>query len=55
MVNEINIEGIVQLLKIIPNKKEYNTPAVEFARGKYKYKPSLLIKLKNKLWPLKRK
>jgi hypothetical protein len=54
MINEINIEGIVQLLKSIPNEKEYNTPTIDFARGRYKYKPSFFKKLKNKLWALRR-
>lgn len=54
MVNEINIEGIVQLLKTLPNEKEYSTPTIEFARGKYKYKPSFLKKLKNKLWLIRK-
>ena len=54
MINEINIEGIVQLLKIIPNEKEYSTPAIEFARGRYKYKSSFFKKLKSKLWPKKK-
>ena len=54
MINEINIEGIVQLLKTIPNEKEYNTSTIDFARGRYKYKPSFFKKIKNKLWALRR-
>ena len=54
MINEINIEGIVQFLKIIPDEREYSTPAIRFARGRYKYKPSFFKKLKSKLWPKKK-
>ena len=54
MINEINIKSIVELLKFIPDKKEYTTSNIEFARGKYKYKPSFFQKLKNKLWPTRK-
>ena len=54
MINEINIEGIVQLLKSIPNEKEYNTPTIDFARGKYRYRPSFFKKLKSKLWLIRK-
>ena len=50
MINEINLEGIIGMLKLVPNTKEYSTPSIEFARGKYMYKSSFFQKIKNKLW-----
>ena len=46
MINEINIETIVLFLKELPKEKEYNTPSIELARGKFKYKNTWFNRIK---------
>jgi hypothetical protein len=46
MVNELSIETIVLFLRELPRKKEYNTPSIELARGKFKYKNTWFNRIK---------
>ena len=46
MINEINIETIVLFLRELPKEKEYNTPSIELARGKFKYKNTWFNRIK---------
>jgi hypothetical protein len=39
MTHNINIEGIVTILKILP--KQYNTPTIKVAKGKNKLPTSI--------------
>ena len=43
----ISIEGIIQMLALVPKKPEYSTRNIEIARGKYKYIPSAIQRIKN--------
>lgn len=48
MIQNIDIEGIVTMMKILP--KQYDTPTIKIARGKYKLPTTvggLLKKLKH--------
>ena len=42
----MQIEAIVFFLKELPKGKEYETEAIKVARGKYKYKNTLLKRVK---------
>jgi len=46
LVQDIDIETIVFLLKEMPNEKEYLTHSIVLAKGRYKYKKSVLNRLK---------
>ncbi len=50
MQTELPIESIVFLLKELPKGKKYQTDAIEVARGKYKYKNTLLKRLKKLIY-----
>lgn len=48
MIQNINIEGIVTMMRMLP--KQYDTPAIKLARGKHKLPTTigtLIKKLKN--------
>ena len=46
MVTELPIETIVLFLRELPRKKEYLTPSIEAARGKFKYKHTWFNRIK---------
>ena len=46
MQTQLPIETIVLFLKELPKGKEYETEAIKVARGKYKYKNTLLKRVK---------
>lgn len=46
MIQDINIENIVVLLKELPNTKKYRTPTIAIARGLNSCKGSLYQRLK---------
>jgi hypothetical protein len=49
MKQNINIEGIVTIMKILPAK--YNTPRIEIARGRFKKPTTLTERIKKfKTW-----
>jgi|LakMenEpi03Aug12_release.lakeMendotaPanAssembly.Ray.scaffolds.fasta_scaffold2019438_2 hypothetical protein len=50
MITELPIETIVLFLKELPKGKEYETDAIRVARGKYKYKNTLLKRLKKLIY-----
>ena len=50
MQTELPIENIVLLLKELPKGKQYETDAIEVARGKFKYKNTLLKRLKKLIY-----
>ena len=50
MIIELPIETIVLFLKELPKEKEYETEAIKIARGKYKYKNTLLRRLKKLIY-----
>lgn len=50
MQTELPIEAIVLFLKELPKKKEYETEAIKVARGKYKYKNTLLKRVKRLIY-----
>jgi len=47
ITEDINLELIVKILEVLPNSQEYSTKEIEIARGKWKYKPSILQHIKN--------
>ena len=47
---ELPIENIVLFLKELPKGKEYETEAINIARGKYKYKNTFLKKVKKLIY-----
>jgi len=53
-VETINIAQLIEVLRVIKVDKKNRTETLDFARGKYKYKPSFFQKLKNKLWPTRK-
>ena len=50
MITELPIEAIVFFLKELPKGKEYETEAIKVARGKYKYKNTLLKRVKKLIY-----
>lgn len=46
MITELPIETIVLFLRELPREKEYNTPSIELARGKFKYKNTWFNRIK---------
>ena len=46
MVNDLPIETIVLFLKELPKERVYNTPSIELARGKFKYKNTWFNRIK---------
>lgn len=46
LVQDINMEVIVYLLKELPNEKKYYTHSIILAKGYYKYKKSVFNRLK---------
>lgn len=46
LVQDINMEVIVYLLKELPNDKKYYTHSIILAKGFYKYKKSVFNRLK---------
>jgi hypothetical protein len=50
MQTELPVESIVLFLKELPKGKEYETDAIRVARGKYKYKNTLLKRLKKLIY-----
>lgn len=46
MQTELQIEAIVLFLKELPKGREYETEAIKVARGKYKYKNTLIKRVK---------
>ncbi len=46
LVQDINIETIKVFLKELPKGKEFRTPSIEIARGKYKYKNTWFNRIK---------
>jgi hypothetical protein len=46
MQTQLPIETVVLFLKELPKGKEYETEAIKVARGKYKYKNTLLKRVK---------
>ena len=50
MQTELNIESIVFLLKELPKERQYQTEVIRVARGKYKYKNTLLKRVKKLIY-----
>ena len=50
MQTELPIEAIVLFLKELPKEKQYQTEAINVARGKYKYKNTLLKRVKKLIY-----
>ena len=50
MITELPIESIVLFLKELPKGKEYETNAINIARGKYKYKNTLIKRIKRLIY-----
>ena len=50
MQTELPIENIVLFLKELPKKNEYETELIKVARGKYKYKNTLLKRVKKLIY-----
>ena len=50
MQTQLPIETIVLFLKELPKGKEYETEAIKVARGKYKYKNTLLKRVKKLIY-----
>ena len=46
MQRELGIETIIFFLKELPRESKYETEAIKVARGKYKYKNTLLKRVK---------
>lgn len=46
LIKDIDIETIILLLKEIPDEKQYLTHSIVLAKGRYKYKNSVLNRLK---------
>jgi hypothetical protein len=46
LVQDINIETIVTLLKELPNQKQYLTHSIILAKGRYKYNNSVYNRIK---------
>lgn len=50
MITELPIESIVFLLKELPKGKEYETKLIRIARGEYKYKNTLIKRIKRLIY-----
>jgi hypothetical protein len=50
MQTQLPIETVVLFLKELPKGKEYETEAIKVARGKYKYKNTLLKRVKKLIY-----
>jgi len=50
MQTQLPIEAIVLFLKELPKGKEYETEAIKVARGKYKYKNTLIKRVKRLIY-----
>lgn len=50
MQTQLPIETIVLFLKELPKGKEYETEAIKVARGKYKYKNTLINRVKKLIY-----
>lgn len=50
MQTQLPIEIIVLFLKELPKGKEYETEAIKVARGKYKYKNTLINRVKKLIY-----
>ena len=50
MQTQLPIETIVLFLKELPKGKEYETEAIKVARGKYKYKNTLIKRVKKLIY-----
>lgn len=50
MQTQLPIETIVLFLKELPKGKEYETEAIKVARGKYKYKNTLIKRVKRLIY-----
>ena len=50
MQTQLAIETIVLFLKELPKGKEYETEAIKVARGKYKYKNTLIKRVKKLIY-----
>ena len=46
MQRELGIEAIIFFLKELPKGEKYETEAIKVARGKYKYKNTLIKRVK---------
>lgn len=46
LIQDINIEAVVALLKEVPNDKKYLTHSIVLAKGMYKYRPSVFNRIK---------
>lgn len=46
IVEDVNMETIKVFLKELPKGKEFCTPSIEIARGKFKYKNTWLNRIK---------
>ena len=50
MQTELPVELIVLFLNELPKVKEYETEAIKIARGKYKYKNTLIKRVKKLIY-----
>lgn len=50
MIKELPVETIILFLKELPKGKEYETEAIKVARGKYKYKNTLINRVKRLIY-----
>ena len=50
MQTQLPIETIVLFLKELPKGKEYETEAIKVARGRYKYKNTLIKRVKKLIY-----
>lgn len=50
MQKELGIETVVLFLKELPKGKEYETEIIKIARGKYKYKNTLIKRVKKLIY-----
>lgn len=46
LIQDINIETIIALLKELPNDKQYLTHSIVLAKGRYKCRPSVFNRIK---------
>jgi hypothetical protein len=50
MIKELGIESIIFFLKELPKEGQYETEAIKVARGKYKYKNTLIKRVKRLIY-----
>jgi hypothetical protein len=50
MVTEIKFKEIIDMLNTLPKEKVYTTDSIQVARGRYRYKGSLLKRLKKLIY-----